>query len=79
VTLKHTPVTVDREITVTGSGFMGTAYGPWVRFGEVESPSVRLRDGNTIIALVPESVHGMQTVTVINPDALKAEVKIDLR
>ena len=79
VTLTHTPVTVDRELTLTGQGFQGTSQGPWVRFGDVEAPSVRILDENTVIALVPQSVHGVQTVTLVNPDERTAEVTVDLQ
>lgn len=71
-------VTVDREVTLTGEGFFGTAHGPWVHFGDVESPSVRIRDAKTVIALVPASVHGTQTVRLTNPDRTAAELALAL-
>lgn len=78
VTLQHTPVTVDRELMLVGDGFMGTSVGPWVHFGDVESPSVRLMDANTVIALVPEGVHGTVAVRLTNPDQQVAELSVDL-
>ncbi len=79
VTLKHTPVEVDREVTIRGGDFSGTAFGPWVHFGEIEAPSVRILDANTVVALVPSEVHGMTAVRVTNPDQAVAEVRVDLQ
>ena len=78
VKLQHTPVVVDRELLITGHGFQGTAQGPWVTIGGVESPSVRIRDSHTVVALVPADVHGTQTVRLENPDHRIAELTVDL-
>ena len=64
---------------LTGDGFMGTSVGPWVHLGDIESPSVRIRDEHTVIALVPVGVHGQVAVRLTNPDQKVAEITVDLR
>ena len=68
------PVEVDREVVIQGTGFMGTAFGPFVHFGEIEAPAVRLIDEQTVWALVPSGVHGALQVHVTNPDNRVAQV-----
>lgn len=76
-------VTLDRRVMINGSGFYGTARGPFVRFldeqgGSVDAVVVTLLSDNRIEAWPPPGTQGRMTLVVENPDRRKASATIEL-
>lgn len=64
---------LDRRVTIEGTGFYGTAFGPFVRFERadgtsLEAAAVVLEDDGTVVAWPPRGTRGTVTVVVENPD-----------
>ena len=77
-TLRTTGERVDRELLLEGTGFLGTSEGPWVYLGDRAAPGVRIIDGHTVKAYVPDDVHGITTVTLVNPDETRVSLEVAL-
>ncbi len=74
---------LDRRVHVDGQGFVGTSFGPSVRFRldggrEVEALMVILDDGRTLRAWPPPGLRGLATLIVENADRRTATATIAL-
>ena len=74
---------LDREITLDGSGFYGTSFGPFVHFTaadgtRVDAVMVVLESGGRIVAWPPAGLRGTFRVEVENPDGRKATATVGL-
>jgi hypothetical protein len=73
---------LDRKLVIQGTGFFGTAFGPFVSFegqGEVlESPFVILESATRIVAWAPEGARGTYRLVVENPDRRRVVIDVSL-
>lgn len=69
----------DREITIDGLGFYGTAFGPFVRFNGADAVMVLIESGEKIVAYAPAGMSGKVEVVVENPDHQAAKTTIELK
>jgi len=74
---------LDRELSIEGRGFFGTAFGPTVRFvtpdgARVEAAMVVLESGSRIRAWPPAGLRGALRLEVENPDRRTAQATIGL-
>ena len=77
------PQLLDREVTLDGSGFFGTSFGPFVRFVAPDGTShdavmVVLESGGRIVAWPPAGLRGALQVVVENPDGQRASTTVGL-
>lgn len=77
------PQILDREITIDGSGFFGTSFGPFVRFVAADGTSrdavmVVLESGGRIVAWPPAGLRGAQQLVVENPDGRRTSMTVGL-
>ena len=77
------PQILDREVTIDGSGFFGTSFGPFVRFVAPDGTSrnavmVVLESGGRVVAWPPAELHGAQQLVVENPDGRTATTTVGL-
>ena len=78
-----TPQTLDREVTLDGSGFFGTSFGPFVRFVAPDGTShdavmVVIESGGRIVAWPPAGLRGALQLVVENPDGQRASTTVGL-
>ena len=76
-------VTTDRQLTIDGTGFYGTAFGPYVHFRRadgsvVEAAFVILESPQRIVAGPPRGTYGSVTLIVENPDHASATFSVGL-
>ena len=77
------PQLLDREVTLDGSGFFGTSFGPFVRFVAPDGTShdavmVVIESGGRIVAWPPAGLRGALQVVVENPDGQRASTTVGL-
>lgn len=77
------PQILDREVTIDGSGFFGTSFGPFVRFvapdgTSIDATMVVLESGGRIVAWPPAGLRGAQQLVVENPDGRRASATVGL-
>jgi len=77
------PQVLDRELTIDGSGFFGTSFGPFVRFVASDGTSrdavmVVLESGGRIVAWPPAGLRGALQLVVENPDGQRASTTVGL-
>ena len=77
------PQVLDREVTIDGSGFFGTSFGPFVHFVASDGTTrdavmVVLESGGRIVAWPPAGLRGAQRLVVENPDGGRAETTVGL-
>jgi|RhiMethySRZTD1v2_1073278.scaffolds.fasta_scaffold41881_2 hypothetical protein len=77
------PQLLDREVTLDGSGFFGTSFGPFVRFVAPDGTShdavmVVIESGGRIVAWPPAGLRGTLQVVVENPDGQRASTTVGL-
>jgi hypothetical protein len=69
----------DREVVIEGSGYYGTAFGPFVRFNGADAVSVIIESPGRIVACAPSGVRGRVDVVVENPDHQAAKSSFELK
>ena len=74
---------VDRRLQLTGRGFLGTSFGPFVRFETAdgttyEASIVVLESETRVLAFPPEGLRGPVTVVLENPDHRTTTVTAEL-
>ena len=79
VTMTHgdESITFDRVLRLNGTGFLGTAVGPFVHIGDWQSPAVEMKNGELIEAYVPIGLEGRRVVEVLNADGDSAEIEVE--
>lgn len=68
------PVTGGTKITIEGAHFSEQA-GVKVFLGRIEAPEVKVKNGQSLEAVVPAAMEGKVDITVINPDGQLGELK----
>ena len=77
------PQILDREVTIDGSGFFGTSFGPFVHFVASDGTSrdavmVVLESGGRIVAWPPAGLRGALQLAIENPDGQRASTTVGL-
>ena len=77
------PQVLDREVTIDGSGFFGTSFGPFVHFVASDGTTrdavmVVLESGGRIVAWPPPGLRGALRLVVENPDGRTATTTVGL-
>jgi len=71
----------DREVTIVGSGFFGTSFGPFVRFAGQNAVAVVMDaadPAHKLVAYPPAGLRGHVEVVVENPDRQSVRAFVDL-
>ncbi|MFN0206618.1 MAG: IPT/TIG domain-containing protein [Planctomycetota bacterium] len=69
----------DREVTIDGLGFYGTAFGPFVRFNGVDAVASLIESDEKIVAYAPAGMSGKIEVVVENPDHQAAKTTVEFK
>jgi hypothetical protein len=70
----------DREVTITGSGYFGTSFGPFVRLNGKDAVAVVMDaadPAHRLLAYAPPGLTGRVEVVVENPDRQSARAFAD--
>lgn len=67
-----------RELRIEGSGFYGTALGPWVRTADGTELGHWISPEGELVVLLPDSLTGPQTLEVELSDGRKSTLDVSL-
>jgi hypothetical protein len=68
----------NRVLWLSGAGFYGTSFGPYVYLDGQEAPAVMIDSDDSVRAWIPSSVAGSVQVRLVNPDSRFVEVQASL-
>lgn len=67
------------EVIITGSGYYGTAFGPFVKLNGADAAAVIIDSPSRITALADPALKGAVEIEVMNPDHQAARATADFR